>query len=244
MEISKEKLRYTLRNIRRLSGGGGDGTCYYNPKIDKVIKIFHCFDEPFLYDYPSKEDVLKFNFIELNYFIFPIDVITVNSHVVGYIADYVNAKNLYKINPLDINLLDFMTGTLNMYRDIKKISNEGIVIYDLIYNLMQNKDEIYAVDTDDYYFSEKDGILRKNINTFNKSIMTFLIDNFFDEFVNSNNELKSMYNEDDINLVNFLALFDKLLSENVGKEIITLNDAKSFVNKKYYEPNFIRSIKR
>ena len=131
-----------------------------------------------------------------------------------------------------------------MYRDIKKISNEGIVIYDLIYNLMQNKDEIYAVDTDDYYFSEKDGILRKNINTFNKSIMTFLIDNFFDEFVNSNNELKSMYNEDDINLVNFLALFDKLLSENVGKEIITLNDAKSFVNKKYYEPNFIRSIKR
>lgn len=47
MEISKEKLRYTLKNIRRLSGGGGDGTCYYNPKIDKVIKIFHCFDEPF-----------------------------------------------------------------------------------------------------------------------------------------------------------------------------------------------------
>ena len=244
MEIAREKLRYMLKNIRRLSGGGGDGTCYYNPKIDKVIKIFHCFDEPFLYDYPLKEDVLKFNFIELNYFIFPIDVITVNGHVIGYIADYVKAKNLYKINPLDINLLDFMTGTLNMYRDIKKISNEGIVIYDFIYNLMQSKDEIYAVDTDDYYFSEKDGILRKNINTFNKSIMTFLIDNFFDEFVNSNNELKSMYNEDDINLVSFLALFDKLLSENVGKEIITLNDAKSLVNKKYYEPNFIRSIKR
>ena len=96
MEISKEKLRYTLRNIRRLSEGGGDGTCYYNPKIDKVIKIFHCFDEPFLYDYPLKEEVLKFNSIELTYFIFPIDVITVNGHVVGYIADYVKAKNLYK----------------------------------------------------------------------------------------------------------------------------------------------------
>ena len=137
MEISKEKLRYTLKNIRRLSGGGGDGTCYYNPKIDKVIKIFHCFDEPFLYDYPSKEEVLKFNSIELTYFIFPIDVITVNGHVVGYIADYIKAKNLYKTNPLDINLLEFMTGILNMYKDIIKISNEEL--FQRILNYINNQ---------------------------------------------------------------------------------------------------------
>ena len=225
MEISKEKLRYTLKNIRRLSGGGGDGTCYYNPKIDKVIKIFHCFDEPFLYDYPSKEEVLKFNSI-------------------GYIADYIKAKNLYKTNPLDINLLEFMTGILNMYKDIIKISNEGIVIYDLIYNLMQNKNEIYAIDTDDYFFSDKDDILKRNVNTFNESIMIFLVDNYFDEFVQSNKKLLEMYKGKDINLVDFITLFYKLLSENIGKDIITLNDAKSLVNKKYYEPNFIRSIKR
>jgi hypothetical protein len=244
MEISKEKLRYTLKNIRRLSGGGGDGTCYYNPKIDKVIKIFHCFDEPFLYDYPSKEEVLKFNSIELTYFIFPIDVITVNGHVVGYIADYIKAKNLYKTNPLDINLLEFMTGILNMYKDIIKISNEGIVIYDLIYNLMQNKNELYAIDTDDYFFSDKDDILKRNVNTFNESIMIFLVDNYFDEFVQSNKKLLEMYKGKNINLVDFITLFYKLLSENIGKDIITLNDAKSLVNKKYYEPNFIRSIKK
>ena len=207
-------------------------------------KIFHCFDEPFLYDYPSKEEVLKFNSIELTYFIFPIDVITVNGHVVGYIADYIKAKNLYKTNPLDINLLEFMTGILNMYKDIIKISNEGIVIYDLIYNLMQNKNELYAIDTDDYFFSDKDDILKRNVNTFNESIMIFLVDNYFDEFVQSNKKLLEMYKGKDINLVDFITLFYKLLSENIGKEIITLNDAKSLVNKKYYEPNFIRSIKR
>ena len=151
--------------------------------------IFDLFDEPFLYDYPSKEEVLKFNSIELTYFIFPIDVITVNGHVVGYIADYIKAKNLYKTNPLDINLLEFMTGILNMYKDIIKISNEGIVIYDLIYNLMQNKNELYAIDTDDYFFSDKDDILKRNVNTFNESIMIFLVDNYFDEFVQSNKKL-------------------------------------------------------
>ena len=131
-----------------------------------------------------------------------------------------------------------------MYRDIRKISNEGIVIYDLIYNLMQNKNEIYAIDTDDYFFSDKEDVLRRNVNTFNDSIMTFLVDNYFDEFVQSNPKLLELYKGKDINLLDFLTLFDKLLSENVGKDIITLNDAKSLVNKKYYEPNFIRSIKK
>ena len=133
---------------------------------------------------------------------------------------------------------------LNMYKDIIKISNEGIVIYDLIYNLMQNKNELYAIDTDDYFFSDKDDILKRNVNTFNESIMIFLVDNYFDEFVQSNKKLLEMYKGKDINLVDFITLFYKLLSENIGKDIITLNDAKSLVNKKYYEPNFIRSIKR
>jgi len=74
--------------------------------------------------------------------------------------------------------------------------------------------------------------------------MTFLVDNYFDEFVQNNKELLEMYKGKDINLLDFLTLFDKLLSENVDKDIITLNDAKSLVNKKCYEPNFIRSIKR
>lgn len=131
-----------------------------------------------------------------------------------------------------------------MYKDIIKISNEGIVIYDLIYNLMQNKNELYAIDTDDYFFSDKDDILKRNVNTFNESIMIFLVDNYFDEFVQSNKKLLEMYKGKDINLVDFITLFYKLLSENIGKDIITLNDAKSLVNKKYYEPNFIRSIKK
>ena len=70
------------------------------------------------------------------------------------------------------------------------------------------------------------------------------MDNYFDEFVQSNKNLLEMYKGKDINLVDFITLFYKLLSENIGKDIITLNDAKSLVNKKYYELNFIRSIKR
>ena len=88
------------------------------------------------------------------------------------------------------------------------------------------------------------GDLKRNVDTFNESIMIFLVDNYFDEFVQSNKKLLEMYKGKDINLVDFITLFYKLLSENIGKDIITLNDAKSLVNKKYYEPNFIRSIKR
>ena len=83
-----------------------------------------------------------------------------------------------------------------------------------------------------------------NISIFNDSIKNFLVDNYFDEFVNANNLLKEMYYDKDCNISYFLDAFYKNLSESIGNEIKFLNEAFPLINKKIYEPNFIRRRNR
>ena len=243
MEISRHKLDIILKNICFLDSGGG-GETYYDPKINKVIKIFHYYNEPFLYEPYTKEKVMKFNGIVTKTFIFPNDVILVDGIVVGYICDYVKGKTLQKINLLSLNLLEFSNRVKESLPDISIVSDNNIVLYDLLYNIMYGKDGLFIIDTDDYIISHKDNLYKRNISIFNDSIKNFLVDNYFDEFVNANNLLKEMYYDKDCNISYFLDAFYKSLSESIGNEIEFLNEAFPLINKKIYEPNFIRRRNR
>ena len=53
-----------------------------------------------------------------------------------------------------------------------------------------------------------------------------------------------MYYDKDCNISYFLDAFYKSLSESIGNEIKILNEAFPVINKKIYEPNFIRRRNR
>ncbi|MGN1378819.1 MAG: hypothetical protein ACI4XR_00235 [Bacilli bacterium] len=240
MEIKRYELLQMLKKSKFLGTGGG-GTAYYNPKINKVIKIFHSFSEPSLYESYKKEDILRFNNIQTKIFIFPIEVVVINDIVIGYICDYVKGNTLQNIDLLNLNLKKFVCFVNESLPDIKKVSDYKIALYDIAYNIMFGEDGLFIIDTDDYFFSSKDNLDKLNDSIFSDSIKTFLVDNYFDEFVNSNKLLKELYFAKDAKINDFLDLFSEKLSEYTGSDITTLIEAVPALNKKYYEPKFIRN---
>ena len=239
MEIKRYELLQMLKKTKFLGTGGG-GTAYYDPKTNKVIKIFHSFSEPILYENYKEEDILRFNNIQTKIFIFPIEAIVVDGYAVGYICDYVKGITLQKINLLNLNLKKFSLDVKESLPDIKKVSDHNIALYDIAYNIMFGEDGLFIIDTDDYFFSSKDNLDKLNDSIFSDSIKTFLVDNYFDEFVNSNKLLKEMYFAKDAKINDFLDLFSEKLSEYTGSDITTLIEAIPALNKNYYEPIFIR----
>ena len=239
MEIKRYELLQILKKSKFLGTGGG-GTAYYNSKINKVIKIFHSFNEPCLYNSYKKEDILRFNNIQTKIFIFPIEAIIIDDIAVGYICDYVKGNTLQNINLLSLNLNKFVYFVNESLPDIKEVSNNKIALYDIAYNIMFGNDGLFIIDTDDYFFSSKDNLDKLNNYIFNDSIKTFLVDNYFNEFVNSDKLLKEMYSDKECDISDFMLYFINSLSEYIGIKINTLIEAFPALNKNYYEPIFIR----
>lgn len=216
--------------------GGSQGDCY---RIgDKVYKIFLQYVDIDLwykeFETYDKDSVLQFSHIANNTYIWPNDVITVGNTVVGYITDYVSADSLYKYNPLKVNL-DHFEKSLNIaYDDIKIISLHGVKTFDVMYNILYGKSGVKVIDTMEYSKNDIDPVKLYNINkdTFNYEIRLFLIDGYFDEFVNNNQLLHDMCYDSEANLVMFLKEFRKQLSEYEGYEISKLWEAKNCIKKK------------
>ena len=150
----------------------------------------------------------------------------------GYINSFVNAKPLYKINPLRINLKKFEKCIKNVQKDIKILSDNSILTYDIMYNILYGS-RFFVTDFDEFNYSNLETKKLEQINNrnFNYELYYFLIDGYFDEFINDYDNLKKLYQEKDDDILYFINLFRKYLSEYVGKEIITLNDAPKCLNK-------------
>lgn len=228
---SEEELQGFINNLQYLNMGS-QGTCYLRNK--KVFKIFHRDlddDEDYIIEH-DKNEILRFSNIDNKTFIWPKDVIELNNEVIGYVSDYVDAKNLYKINPLNINLNRFIKNIKEAKKDIKIISNNGIVTYDMMYNTLYGR-RFYCIDQDEYSFSEKDPKLieQDNNNNFDIELYYFLIDNYFDNIIKNNKELSELYKYKKEDILVFIELLKKYLSELVGKDITALKDAKKYVIK-------------
>lgn len=218
-------------------GSGSQGTVYYNKKNNKVFKIYHQFfeeyDEEFYVRY-TKEEVLRFSNIINDTYKWPVDVVMVGDEVVGYVSDYVIGRSLYEINPLDVNLDNLSLALNSAVRDIKAISDNGVLSYDVMYNIMYGKNGLFVIDHDEYSYSNMDSktLFQHNYKNFNDGIVSFLVDNYFEEFVFSFSDLNQLYTGREINTCEFLKLFRKHLCEYVGEDILTLADAGSCLNKK------------
>lgn len=244
--ISREHLLSYL-NILSFIGMGSQGECYLDKKTNKVYKIFHQYidelDEDWKFNF-TKENLLKFSNIENNSYVFPLDVIFIGDEIVGYTCDYVCGNSLFKTNPLDVNLDNFSMAISNTLNDVRIISDNGVRSYDVMYNILYGVDGIKIIDCDDYSFSDIDSeyLYKINCNNFNYEIMYFLIDGYFNEFIDNYSILKEMYTNRGLDVNEFINMFRKYLSEFIGNRVVYLKDARVCLNKKKRVVRYERSI--
>lgn len=235
---AKEEFDKFLNNLSLLDVGS-QGISYVNRKNNIVYKVFHDYFEG---DYCSfdKEQILKFSFLKNNTFIWPNDVIEVGNQVVGYTTFYKKANNLYRLDPLLVNLNLFELAITKAKTDIKKLCEQKISIYDIMYNILYTRGNFYVIDTFEYsnnLANDKD-----NYRGFNLEIMYFLVSGYFDDFIKQDRVLSSMYKDKETDSLEFLKEFRKKVSEYMDKPILQLEAAKKLVKKKGSNL-YIREIK-
>ena len=169
----------------------------------------------------------------------PVDVIKVNSMIVGYTMPYVNSTDLFRVNPLKINLNLFREFIGKTYEDINLITSRDIKIYDLLYNIMLGEDGFKFVDTLEYSNGKTSFLLNRSY--FDYAIMLFLVDGFFDSVVYDDKLLREMYLNKEVSSIHFIDEFRKKLSNLLDKDITKLEDAKKFVLHRKGE--YVRSLK-
>lgn len=234
--INREHFDMFLKNLKFL-GVGSQGVCYLDGKHKVVYKVFHTYFDKEKSDYRIQE-ILRFSNIVNDTFIWPSDVINVSGEIVGYTMPYVRAKSLYENDSLLVDLNALERASVKCTEDIELVTNKGVAIYDLMYNILYGNGKINIIDTMEYGNGRV--ILSKNMKTFDYEVKLFLVDNYFNEFVNENKMLREMYLSD-TSALEFLKLFRSKLSEYVGQDVDKLGKAKSLV-KRNSKPKYIRYV--
>ena len=246
--VSEVKLYEFLRKPQiKFLNFGSQGQCYLDRSNKKVYKIFNSFFyEGFENDY-QEEDILKFSGILNNTYIWPSEVITVDNKIIGYIIPFIKGTELCQINPLSVNLSQLVNHLGAVYEDNIIISQNGIVAYDVMYNILYGNNGVNIIDTDDYnfnYFGKSyEEILKINNRNINFAFKVFIIDNYFNEFVNQFSELREMYEDLDLESRIFIISLQKKLSELLDLELNYLKDALTFKNKKRIKEKDLKMIR-
>ena len=240
MKITNKDNFLNYLNSLKFLGIGSQGACYYDPKTNQVLKVFHIFFDTD-YDDVISEDLTQFNNITNSTFIWPIETIEYKSFVIGYTMKFVKSKSLYEINPLYVNLNSFANAINKSYKDIELLTNNDIKIYDIMYNILYSKGKINVIDTMEY--SKRNVTLKENSEGFNLELKYFLVDNLFNNFVNSNSFLRDLYDSKDANALELLNELKRKLSEYVGFEITMLYKV-SILSSEIDIPIYIREISK
>ena len=228
--------------------GGSQGECF---KIgNKVFKIFSQYIENDfdveLYTYEIDE-IMQFKSINNDTYVWPLEPIMVGNEFVGYITDYIDAKSLFQINPLEICLDKFESDLSKAEKDIKTISEDGVLTFDVSYNILYGRDGFKIIDTLDYVRRDvnRTKLYYQNLKNFYYEIRLFLIDGYFDDFVDSDTYIFDLCYNSDESFILFLKEFRKKLSEIEGYEIKKLGEAKkSLCLRKSIELEYIRDLSK
>lgn len=227
-------LRIYLNSLEFL-GQGSQGICYLDKTNNTVIKIFHDFLEDGTTTY-KKEDVVKFSNVKNKTFIWASNVIMLNDTIVGYTMPYVSARSLWEINPLMLNLDTLIKGIKNALIDFETLSKNNIAVC-IMYNILYKNGIFKVIDTLDYSYGIN---VKDNMRGFNLEIMLFLVDDYFNDFVNKNPILKEMYLSESVSCLDFIDALRYALSSHVGTKITRLNEAKKLI-RRIEEPRYIRN---
>ena len=228
---SKKNLMLFLGQLNYI-GHGQCGHCFLEPSTNRVYKVnSEVFKDFFWVGYSSDIDLVveRFSGLDNKTFLFAEDILYIGNMPVGYVSLYLPGNNLYKINPLRVNLDKFEENIKIAHEDIKDISNKGVIIYDIVYNIMYGK-SFFVKDFGEFGLREDFSPLQENLEMFDLELFWFLVDNYFDDFVKQNRQLRELYRDKE-DILLFLKLFRKYLSEHIGKKITRLGEAKYCVDK-------------
>ncbi len=245
MEIVNEKelLQYTKKLI--YLGEGSQGIAYLDKNTNRVIKIYHdILEDDYDIEGRTEEEITRFKNIQNKTYIFPQEAIKLKNIPIGNITQYAKGEHLYKIDPLKIKLNNFIEAVIKAEEDTKELSKQGIKTFDVQYNTLYTNKKISVIDAEEYSYTdlEQEELYNKNRYFFNSGIMYFLVDTYFDEFVESNQQLNEMYKSKNLEIKQFLEEFKKSLSEYTGQDIERLYQAKQALNKAKHAPKLIRLI--
>lgn len=150
---------------------------------------------------------------------------------------YISARSLWEINPLLLNLDTLTKGIKNTLQDFEILSKNNIVIYDIMYNILYKNGIFKVIDTLDYSYGVN---VKDNMRGFNLEIMLFLVDNYFNDFVNKSPILKEMYLSNSVSCIEFIEALRYALSSYIGTKITRLNEAKKLI-RRIEKPRYIRN---
>lgn len=228
--LSREEVDHFIQTLL-LVGQGSQGVSYKDKTSKKVYKFYHDYLEDDEFDFVhDREEILQFKDIPSSTFLFPKDVILLNDRVIGDITSYRNARNLYQLNPLTVNLDRLLKLALIALKGICDVSKRSVNCFDMMYNILLGR-QFYIIDTLEYTLRDRDyqEILRDNVQCFNLEILYFLVDGLFYDVIKSDSKLYDLYESKgrDMSIVYFIIEFRKRLSELLGHEIVYLADALS-----------------
>lgn len=228
MQFNTKEEYFKFRKKLLYLGAGSQGECYLENKEKKVYKIFFdCFEKDYVCYY-DKSDFLKFSHLINTTFIWPNDIISYNRNIICYVSNYINAKDLSKFNPLFIDLDSLETAIKKAHYDIKYITDNDIVMYDIMYNILYNGSTLYLIDTTEYAIG-KDAY--QNYSNFDKSIFYFLTDGYFNDFIENDKNLSDIVNSDEFNMLYFLKEFRIKINTIMGDNVLKLKDAKKLIRR-------------
>lgn len=244
---SRKELDRFLNSLILLDTVGSQGVTYVDSKKKLVYKISHCyFDNELEYIDFSSESVSQFKNIESKAFIFPSDVITLNGVVVGFIMAYAPGVNLFKLNPLGINLDWFLKKLSETIEAIKIISKQKVNCYDMMYNILLGK-QFYFIDTLEYTLRNRsfNDLVHNNLIPFNLEVMYFLVDSIFNNIIKDSKILTEMLESkgEGISILVFVQELREYLKSLVKSDIITLNDARMFLDDPRSDATYIRDCR-
>ena len=178
-------------------GAGTEGKCFLSEPDNAVYKIFHPDYERKTRGVYNLNKIITSQDIDIASFIFPDELYAVKRRLVGLRQKYIESnlfgsENIFE-NKESIYKIDFdklLNAYYIMIKDIEKLSQEKIQIYDLPYNLMFTGDRLFGIDT--LWYTKVDyNPIKENKTSLNLAI-TFLFHNWLEL-----EETEELYNETD-----------------------------------------------
>lgn len=208
-------------------GSGEESTVGLLKDGKHVAKIFH---QPRSLN--EKYNLLIGSELKQDSFCFLKDLYANEKFIFGGISDYASGNTLDK-NIVNVSFLDLLYSTLPLKKDIKTISDEGILVGDWkLFNTVYTDSYIKIIDTGRFIYSHKN---KEEIYRYNLEMIFGMI-----RMVYNNDALKQILEHErklDVSFRNnekfpeFFVDLEKYLNQNLGESVKSLGEYMNLTKK-------------
>jgi hypothetical protein len=175
-------VEYDKSFEKKKIGSGCNGVCY----LTSDNQVFKRIDYPEIFEQNLRSLVGKRN----PTYVFPKQLVSLNSIIIGYIMDYVEGVRLDYLGN-EISIQDYLNALRIAEYDIAAISSMHIFSIDVSDdNILFSKDKRFKIIDTDYYRKLKtsSNIYNSNLRNFSHASLSLLLNLYKDRFKNNNLE--------------------------------------------------------